>query len=119
MDVLRVNGLRGSGTGNGRHSTQKRTSAGLHTNLELGIERVNAAGIAQGCAPCVQIRRTVIREAVVRPIRPGGPCMQAAGSRVSGEDVWPRMVAVKATIVTAESRALELVRTAGLPLVWS
>jgi hypothetical protein len=35
MDVLRVSGLRGSGARNGRHATQKRTSAGLHTNLEL------------------------------------------------------------------------------------
>jgi hypothetical protein len=45
--------------------------------------------------------------------------MEAAGSRVSGEDVRQRMVAVKATIVTAESRALELARSAGMPLVWS
>jgi hypothetical protein len=45
--------------------------------------------------------------------------MEAAGSRASAEDVCPTMVAVKATIVTAQSRALEVVRTAGLPLVWS
>jgi len=35
MNVLRVSGLGGNGTGDGRHATQKRTSAGLHANLEL------------------------------------------------------------------------------------
>jgi hypothetical protein len=36
--VLCISGLRGSGARNGRHATQKRTSAGLHTNLELRNE---------------------------------------------------------------------------------
>jgi hypothetical protein len=45
--------------------------------------------------------------------------MEAARSRLSAEGVCATMVGAKATIVTAESPALKLVRTAGLPLVWS
>jgi hypothetical protein len=41
MHVLRVSCLRGRSTGHGCDATQKRTPAGLHTNLKLKTERTN------------------------------------------------------------------------------
>jgi hypothetical protein len=66
------------------------------------------------------MRRTVMRKGVLRALRAGGPCIApAAAASASGRSANTTAGARAATEVPTDSRALALVRSAGVPPAWS
>jgi hypothetical protein len=56
---------------------------------------------------------------VLRPFRPGGPCIAATATHALGTDAEANAGTETAVNVPMESRALAPARSAGLPVVWS